>query len=161
MSVVKKKTRETKSLLINTQKDIDQTYLNCIYNKLVYKKLKEVELKLYQYESASLALKNNEFLNCSLNLPSFKGYSILESALVTKAENLKLQLLSRGIEEVSLFVYLTPKIVLPTSQSLIERISSEETIFGNLRKHEGFHKRYNLFKRAHCIEYLPTLWNLK
>jgi hypothetical protein len=85
MSVVKKKTRETKSLLINTQKDIDQTYLNCIYNKLVYKKLKEVELKLYQYESASLALKNNEFLNCSLNLPSFKGYSILESALVTKA----------------------------------------------------------------------------
>lgn len=63
-------------------------------------------------------------MNCSLNLPSFKGYSILESALVTKAENLKLQLLSKGIEEVSLFVYLTPKIVLPTSQSLIERISS-------------------------------------
>ena len=70
---------------MNTQKDIDQTYLNCIFNKAIYKKLKDIELKLYQYESASLALKNNEFMNCSMNMPSFEGHSILESALASKA----------------------------------------------------------------------------
>lgn len=40
MSLVKKKTKETKSLLMNTQKDINQTYLNCLFNKTIYKKLK-------------------------------------------------------------------------------------------------------------------------
>ena len=56
---------------MNTQKDINQTYLNCLFNKTIYKKLKEIELKLHQYEAASLALKNNEFLNCSMSLPCF------------------------------------------------------------------------------------------
>jgi hypothetical protein len=30
-----------------------------MFNKLIYQKLKEIEIKLNQYESASLALKNN------------------------------------------------------------------------------------------------------
>jgi len=32
-----------------TQKDIQQIYLNCYFNKLVHQKLKELELKLKQY----------------------------------------------------------------------------------------------------------------
>ena len=40
MSLVKKKVKETKSLLMLTQRDIDQIYLNCIFNKLIYRKLK-------------------------------------------------------------------------------------------------------------------------
>ena len=42
-----------------TQKDIDQLHLNCLFNKIIYKRVKEIELKLNQYESASLSLKNN------------------------------------------------------------------------------------------------------
>lgn len=54
-------------------------------------------------------------------MPSQIGNSVLESSLSSKAENLKLKLLSRAIEEVSLFLYLTPKIVVPSTQSLLER----------------------------------------
>lgn len=70
---------------MNTQKDINQVYLSCVFNKTVYRKLKEVEMKLHQLEVASLALRNNEFLNCSMNLPCVEGHSILESALDMKA----------------------------------------------------------------------------
>ena len=74
---VKKKVKETKSLLLQTQKDIQQIHLNCVFNKLVYKRLKEIELKLNQYETASLALKNNLYLDCAQNLPVFNGNSVL------------------------------------------------------------------------------------
>ena len=74
---MKKKVKETKSLLQSTQKDIEQIYFNCLYNKLIYKKLKEIELRLKQYETASLALKNNQFMKCSMNLPFIQGKSIL------------------------------------------------------------------------------------
>jgi hypothetical protein len=60
-----------------TQKDIQQIHLNCMLNKLVYKRLKEVDVKLEQYESASLALKNHLYLDCAMNLPSFTGNSTL------------------------------------------------------------------------------------
>ena len=49
MSKVKKKVKETKGLLLATQKDIQQIHLNCMFNKLIYKSLKEIELKLDQY----------------------------------------------------------------------------------------------------------------
>lgn len=49
MANVKRKVKETKALLLQTQKDIQQIHLNCVFNKLVYKRLKEVELKLSQY----------------------------------------------------------------------------------------------------------------
>ena len=74
---VKKKVKETKGLLIATQKDIQQIHLNCMLNKLVYKRLKEVELKLQQYETAALALKNHLYLDCALNLPIFAANSVL------------------------------------------------------------------------------------
>ena len=34
-------------------------------------------MRLYQYEAAFLALKNNQFMLCSLNLPHIEGNSIL------------------------------------------------------------------------------------
>ena len=67
-----------------TQKDIQQTYLNCMLNKIVHKKLKEVDIKLEQYESAALALKNHLYLDCAMNLPSFTGNSTLEHALAMR-----------------------------------------------------------------------------
>ena len=42
VSVVKKKVKETKALLLNTQKDLQQIHYNCMFNKLIYKKLKEI-----------------------------------------------------------------------------------------------------------------------
>lgn len=44
---------------MNTQKDINQVYLSCVFNKTVYRRLKEVEMKLQQLEVAALALRNN------------------------------------------------------------------------------------------------------
>ena len=46
---MKKKVKETKTLLLATQKDIKQIHLNCMFNKLIYKRLKEIELKEEQY----------------------------------------------------------------------------------------------------------------
>jgi hypothetical protein len=80
-----------------TQKDIQQIHLNCVFNKLIYRKIKEVELKLSQYETASLALKNHLYLDCAQNIPVFQGNSVLENALATRAENLKLRFLSQAI----------------------------------------------------------------
>ena len=71
MAKVKKKVKETKTLLMATQKDIKQIHLNCMFNKLIYQKLKEVELKEEQYETAALALKNHMYLDCATNLPIF------------------------------------------------------------------------------------------
>lgn len=62
MAKVKKKVKETKGLLLATQKDIQQIHLNCMFNKMIYKSLKEIELKLAQYETAALALKNHLYL---------------------------------------------------------------------------------------------------
>lgn len=98
MSLVKKKVKETKSLLQNTQKDIQQIYLNCLFNKLIYRKLKEIEQKIHQYEAASLALKNNNFLDCAINLPVQEGSTILESTLSSRSETLRLRMISRAIE---------------------------------------------------------------
>ena len=44
-----------------------------MFNKIIYRKLKDVEMRLYQYEAAFLALKNNQFLLCSMNLPHSEG----------------------------------------------------------------------------------------
>ena len=77
MTKVKKKVKETKGLLIATQKDLQQIHLNCMLNKLIYQRLKEVDLKLSQYESAALALKNHMYLECALNLPNFSGQTVL------------------------------------------------------------------------------------
>ena len=99
ISIVKKKVKETKILLGETQKDIKKIHYNCIFNKMVYKKLKEIELKLHYYEAASVALKNNQFLACSLNLQNLKeSNSLLESTMNSRAETLSLRLLSRAIE---------------------------------------------------------------
>lgn len=84
MAKVKKKVKETKGLLLATQKDIQQIHLNCIFNKLIYKRLKEVELKLGQYEAAALALKNHLYLDCAVNLPTFAGNTVLENALAAR-----------------------------------------------------------------------------
>ena len=42
MARVKKKVKETKGLLLATQKDIKQIHLNCMFNKIIYQKLKEI-----------------------------------------------------------------------------------------------------------------------
>lgn len=42
VSVVKKKVKETKALLLNTQKDIQQIHYNCMFNKTVYRELKKI-----------------------------------------------------------------------------------------------------------------------
>jgi hypothetical protein len=126
MANVKRKVKETKALLLQTQKDIQQIHLNCVFNKLVYRRLKEVELKLNQYETASLALKNHLYLDCAQNLPSFSGNSVLEGALAARSENLKLRFLHQAIEEVRLFLYFTPRLTLPTAQMLFDRAEDRE-----------------------------------
>lgn len=122
MAKVKKKVKETKSLLLATQKDIQQIHLNCMFNKMIYKSLKEIELKLAQYETAALALKNHLYLDCANNLPTFTGTSALESALAARTENLKLRFLSQAIEEVRLFLYFTPRVTAPTQHSFIDKL---------------------------------------
>ena len=123
---MKKKVKETKALLFNTQKDLHQIHYNCVFNKIIYQKLKDIEMRLYQYEAAFVALKNNQFFLCSANLPHAEGHSILESALVAKAENLRLRMLSKALDLVSMFVFFSPKIVLNSSLSLLERVSKDE-----------------------------------
>ena len=85
MANVKRKVKETKALLLQTQKDIKQIHLNCVFNKLVYRRLKEVELKISQYETAALALKNHLYLDCAQTMPSFSGNSVLEGALAARS----------------------------------------------------------------------------
>ena len=160
MANVKRKVKETKSLLLQTQKDIQQIHLNCVLNKLVYRRLKEIELKLGQYETASLALKNHLYLDCAQNLPTFTGTSVLENTLTARAENLKLRFLHQAIEEVRMFLYFTPRLTLPTAHMFFERVDDREEIF-NEALHEPFFKRYQLFKRARCEEYLSSIWSLE
>lgn len=71
--------------MLNTQKDIQQIHFNCMFNKQVYKELKKIELRLQQYETAYLALKNNQYYLCALNLPFVEGLSILESTLAARS----------------------------------------------------------------------------
>lgn len=122
MTKVKRKVKDTKRLLLETQKDIQQIHLNCMFNKMIYKRLKEVELKLTQYETAALALKNHLYLDCANNLPTFTGNSALENALAARTENLKLRFLSQAIEEVRLFLYFTPRVSVPTQHSFIDKL---------------------------------------
>ena len=56
-----------------------------MFNKQVYKELKKIELRLQQYETAYLALKNNQYYLCALNLPFVEGLSILESTLAARS----------------------------------------------------------------------------
>lgn len=82
-------------------------------------------MKLNQYETASLALKNNKYLECAENLPVFSGNSLLESSLSTRSENLRLRFLSQAIEEIRMFLYFTSKVILPTSHIMIERANQD------------------------------------
>lgn len=126
---VKKKVKETKGLLLATQKDIQQIHLNCMLNKLVYKRLKEVELKLQQYETAALALKNHLYFDCAISLPNFSSSSVLETALAARTENLKLRFLSQAIEEVRLFLYFTPRVTVPVQHSFLEKSEENRDVF--------------------------------
>jgi hypothetical protein len=159
MAKVKKKVKETKGLLLATQKDIKQIHLNCMLNKLIYKRLKEVEVKLEQYESAALALKNHLYFECAVNLPVFAGNTVLENALMARTENLKLRFLSQAIEEVRLFLYFTPRLTISAKHSFLDRVEGQGDAF-NEEAHAAFHKRYKLFCRAKCKEYLSSIWSL-
>lgn len=91
-------------------------------------------MRLVQYETASIALKNNQFLLCSFNLPHLEGGSILESALTARAEALRLRMLTKAIDEINIFLFLIPKVVLPSNNTYFERISGvseSETMIGN------------------------------
>lgn len=78
-----------------------------------------------QYETAALALKNHLYFECAINLPTFSGTTVLETALAARTENLKLRFLSQAIEEVRLFLYFTPRVSVQVQHSFLDKLQGQ------------------------------------
>lgn len=63
------------------------------------------------------------------------------------------------------FLFFSPKVVLPSSNVLLDRMSPEQDskngimpLIANWDQQEAFYKRYKLFKKAYCLDYLNKIW---
>ena len=65
-------------------------------------------------------------MKCSMNLPHIEGTSILESTLASRSEILRLRMISKAIEEINIFLYLSPKVITPSSTIMLERANHDE-----------------------------------
>lgn len=91
--------------------------------------------------------------------------SILESTLASRAETLRLRMISKAIDELNNFLFFSPKVVLLSSSVSIERVNDKNyknnimgQLIANWDQQETFFKRYKLFKKALCTDYLSKIW---
>lgn len=74
-------------------------------------------------------------------------------------------MMSKAIDELNNFLFFSPKVVLLSSNVLLDRMTEQDPkgsimslMIANWDQQEGFFKRYRLFKKADCLEYLNKIW---